>query len=275
MPHPTPEEIRQHEIRSVEIEVGHPATGIELAQKLTAEYPFHLVLVQAGAFLHGFDKTAYALHRLKDYKLKLVGTNEEPHIQAGLPCRGHKRRLWKILDEFGIPYIVAIGNLKGGYEVFQSEKPKQQCKVLVATTDKIVGDVISDLRKYRELNAIAVTQMLKDPDCGPFVLKEQVLSLDTLLIQDIAKLPRDLRCCFGENLRQTMHRISRATMAYGLSTRKPTVLRNLSADVDLLKHYLSQSQKLGQLKKSFKHRAAQAVEIGRLVGGLIRKQEAS
>lgn len=275
MPYPTAEEVSQHEIKSVTIEFEQPATGIELAQKLEIEYPHHLVLVQVGTFVHSFDRSAYVLHRLKEYKLKLVGGQDDPHIRAGFPVNGHKRRLWKILDEFGIPYVVALGSSKNGHTIFQSEKPRTQHKVLVAVTDKIVADVITDLRKYGELNAAAVTQMLKDPDSGPFMLKEKVESLDTLLIRDIAKMPRDLRCCYGENLRHTMHRVVRGTMAYGLSLRKDVVLRELSADVDMLKHYLCQSQQLDRLKGKLEHRAGLAVEIGRLVGGLIRKPEAS
>ena len=63
-------------------------------------------------------------------------------------------------------------------------------------------------------------------------------------------------------------------MHYGLADNKRQVLLQASADIDLLKHYLSQAQKLDLLKKAiraFEHRTGLAVELGRIVGGLIKK----
>lgn len=272
--HPTNEEIHEHSIRSVEMEIGEPAPGAVFATELAQRYPNHLILIQAGKFLHAFDKSAYALHALKKYKIKLTGTTESPHLRVGFPVAQHNRRMWKILDEFGIPYVVALGSHADGYKIFESDMPRNRGKVLVAVSPEIVDGVIRELQQRSELNATATAQLLKSPEQASFQFKAKVQELDTLLTNDIAKMPRDLRCCYGENVRQTMHRIVRGSMAYGLSGDKKSLLRELSGDIDQLKHYIAQSQKLDRLNVNFDHRAGLSVEIGRLVGGLIRKGDA-
>ncbi len=67
-----------------------------------------------------------------------------------------------------------------------------------------------------------------------------------------------------------MARILRGVMAYGLEDNKPQLLKTISADVDMLKHYIAQAPRLDQLKLKFEPRATLAVELGRLVGGLIK-----
>ena len=83
-------------------------------------------------------------------------------------------------------------------------------------------------------------------------------------------MPRDLRATYGESLRACMTRILLGIFAYGLEENKVALLRSISADVDLLKHYMTQAPRLNGFKLNFEARASLAVELGRLVGGLLR-----
>lgn len=274
---PTTDELHQFSIRAfrgIEAGLGQADPTAEIARKLESQYPHHLILVQAGKFLHGFDRTAYALATLKKYQLKLVGTAADPHIRIGFPSGNFKRRLWSVVAEFGIPYAVALGTQASGHTVYVSGQGDENAPVLAAVSDQVIQEVIADLRQRGELNKAAAQQLLTNPDAVGFKLKSQAQDLDTQLLFDIVKMPRDLRCTYGENLRQCMARIMRAVFAFGLEENKPALLRSLSSDVDLLKHYLTQAPRLSQLKGfAFEHRAGLAVELGRLVGGLIRAQQ--
>jgi hypothetical protein len=271
--HPTDDELSRFAIttfKGVDVGLGKadPMTGV--AKKLEQQYPNHLILIQAGKFLHGFDRTAHALSTLKGYQLKLIGTTDEPHLRIGFPAGNFKSRLWSIVDEFGIPYVVALGTLASGHTVYVSEQAGATSSVLAAVTPDIVAQVIEDLRQRGNLNQAAAKQVLANPDSSGFKLKQQTQALDTQLLQDIVKMPRDLRVTYGENLRACMARLMRAVFAFGLDVNRPAALHAISADVDLLKHYLAQAPRLSKLKFAFEHRVGLAVELGRLVGGLIR-----
>lgn len=258
--------------KGIELGLGQADPGAAIAAKLEAAHPGHLVLVQAGKFLHGYDRTAYALATLKGYKLKLVGTAEAPHIRIGFPAGNFKRRLWPLVADFGIPWAVALGTQSAGHTVYVSDQPNGNASALSSVTDQIVSQVIDDLRQRNEVNKAAASELLTHPDTASFQLKTKACELDTHIIQDLAKMPREWRTTYGENLRACMARILHGVMAYGLEENKPVILRRLSADIDCLKHYLAQAQQLNRFKIAFEHRAGCAVELGRLVGGLIRSQ---
>lgn len=272
---PTTEEQAQLGIRSyrgIELGLGEADPVAAIAARLEAAHTGHLVLVQAGRFLHGYDRTAYALATLKGYKLKLVGTAEAPHLRVGFPAGNFKRRLWPMVADFGIPYAVALGSQAAGHTIYVSGQPSGNVEVLSAVSDAIVAQVIEDLRQRNEVNKAAARELLTHPDTAGFKLKAQARALDTQILQDIVKMPRDLRCTYGENLRACTGRILHGVMAYGLEENKPVLLRAISADIDCLKHYIAQAPQLSRLKLAFEHRAGLAVELGRLVGGLIRAQ---
>lgn len=276
--HPTDDELNKFAIskfKGIDVGLGQadPMTGI--AKKLEQQYPNHLILIQAGKFLHGFDRTAHALGTLKGYQLKLIGTTDEPHLRVGFPAGNFKSRLWSIVEEFGIPYVVALGTLAQGHTVYVSDQSSQQSPVLAAVTPEIVAQVIEDLRQRGNLNKAAAKQVLANPDSSGFKLKQQAQALDTQLLQDIIRMPRDVRVTYGENLRACMARLMRAVFAFGLDVNRAATLHAISADVDLLKHYLAQAQRLSMIKFSFEHRVGLAVELGRLVGGLIRSEKAA
>jgi len=87
--HPTGEEQTQFRIssfRGIEVGLGHADPMAIVSKKLEAKYPGHLILLQAGTFLHGFDRTAYTLNVLKKYKMKLIGATDDPHIRVGFPA---------------------------------------------------------------------------------------------------------------------------------------------------------------------------------------------
>ncbi|MFC3107392.1 hypothetical protein ACFOFO_05370 [Undibacterium arcticum] len=271
--HPTDDELIQFSItafKGVDVGLGKADPLAIVAKTLEAQYPGHLILIQAGKFLHGFDKTAHALSTLKNYQLKLLGTAEDPHLRVGFPAGNFKRRLWSMTEEFGIPYVVALGTQAAGHTVYVSEQATDKSSVLAAVTDEIVQQVVNDLRQRGQVNQAAAKHILANPDTSGFKLKSQAQDLDMQLLQDIIKMPRDLRVSYGENVRVCMGRIMHGIFSYGTEDNKPALLRLISADVDLLKHYLSQAPRLSNLKFAFEHRVGLAVELGRLLGGLIR-----
>lgn len=275
-PIPTTDELAKFSIsafKGIEAGLGQADPVATIAKKLEEQHAGHLILVQAGNFLHGYDRTAYALANLKKYKLKLVGTATDPHIRIGFPVGNFKRRLWSVVEEFGIPYVVALGNQASGHTVYVSSQPTGNNSVLDSVSMQVIEEVIHDLKQRGEVNKAAAAQLLASPDTACFQLKAKAQDLDTQLLQDIIKLPRDLRTTYGENLRICIGRIMRGVMSYGLEDNKPQLLKSLSADIDLLKHYLAQAQRLGILALNFEHRAGLAVELGRLVGGLIRSTQ--
>lgn len=275
-PIPTAEEQVQFSLRAfkgIEVGLGQADPVATIAQKLEELHPGHLILVQAGSFLHGYDRTAYALATLKKYKLKLVGTAADPHIRIGFPVGNFKRRLWIVVEEFGIPYVVALGTLASGRTIYVSNHPTGNNSVLESVSTKVISDVIDDLKQRGEVNKAAAGQLLANPDAACFQLKAKAQDMDTQILHDILKMPRDLRTTYGENLRTCIGRILHGVMAYGLEDNKPQLLKSLSSDVDMLKHYLAQAPRLNGLKLSFEHRASLAVELGRLVGGLIRSTQ--
>ncbi len=270
--HPTQEELTQFSIRAfkgIDVGLGQADPIADIAARLEERYPGHLILVQVGKFLHGYDRAAYAINILKQYRLKLVGTAADPHLRVGFPAGNFKRRLWTMVADFGIPYVVALGSQESGRTLYTSSQPSGHADVLSAVSPQAIQEAITDLRQRGELNKAAAKQLLENADHG-FQLKAQALELDTQLLQDILKMSRDLRSTYGENLRQCTARITRAVMTYGLEENKAALLRHLSADVDLLKHYIAQAPRLNGLKFAFEHRAGLAVELGRLVGGLLR-----
>ncbi|MFC3336931.1 four helix bundle protein [Paracandidimonas soli] len=261
--------------RGIDVALGQAEPLAELAAKIAQQHPGHLVLIQAGTFLHGFDKTAYALHVLKKYKLKLVGTTSAPHLRIGFPAGRAERRLWSIMNEFDIPYVVALGNQKDGYQTYGSKKNEGNASVLGAVTDDIVHQVILDLQQINSVNVAATKKLLANPSGSEFDLKTKALDLETLLMHKIIRMPRDVRAVYGENLRACLARIIRNVFAYGKARNKYTLLLDISADVDVIKYHLTQASKINNLQISFESAVTLSVGLGQVVGGLINAQEAA
>lgn len=270
---PTQEEMNQYSIkafRGIDVGLGAADKVADIAAKLEEQYPMHLVLVQAGTFLHGYDRTAHALSTIKNYKLSLVGSSNDPHIRVGFPVNKFKSRLWSMVKEFNTPYVISLGTQDSGRDVYVSEFGSANDSIMSAVSRGIVMQVIEDLRRHGELNQASAKAMLINPDTSGFKLKMHAQDLDLILISDLIKMPRDIRVTWGENVRICMARIMHGVFAYGLEQHKTNLLVRLSADVDLLKHYLSQAPRLSKLKFAFEHRVSLAVELGRLLGGVLR-----
>ncbi len=270
---PTSDERKHFSITSfkgVEIGIGQADPMAEVSNELERRYPGHLIMTQSGKFLQAYDRSAYALSLLKKYKLVLAGTTDQPHLRAGFPVGNFQKRLWPLIHEFQIPYVAYLGNRTDGYTVFISSQEGCNASILQSVSDQIVKDVIADLVGYGQVNQAATKQLLSNPDSSGFKLKSHAQDLDTALLQDIIKMPRDIRTTFGENLRQCMANIMREIFSFGTATNKMHVLATLSAEIDLLKYYLTQAPRLSKLKFAFDNRACSAVELGRLVGGLMR-----
>gem|GEM_PF-1081614 len=252
-------------IKGIEVTFGAADPHVEISAKLQAQYPHHLVLVKAGNFLHAFNKSAYALHILKQYKIRLAGPAKSPHLLVGFPLANYKQRLWPLFNEHSLAYVCIT---KSGIEVSN----EASSTVLDTVSDDIVNQVIADLITQKQLNTSSTAKALANPNTQDFLFKTKAADLDMQLLEDIIKLPRDIRVTWGENVRQTMQRIMRNTFLYGNEDNKPQLLKQLSADIDLMRHYISQAKALNRFKFSFDHRVGLVVELGKILGGLQRAQ---
>ena len=127
-------------------------------------------------FLHAFNKSAYFLHKLKNYKLKMVGTVANPGIRCGLPVSGHKRRLWQVCHDFGAPYLVALG-VKGAYVIHVSNESVTNSLIDDIPGD-IVGQLIDDLSQTDKLRVAKSVQLLLKPEQVTFRLKQSSVSFN-------------------------------------------------------------------------------------------------
>lgn len=252
---------------NVDITFGADDPHVDIANTLQQVYPNHLVLVQAGTFLQAFNQSAYLLHVLKGYKLKLAGTTASPHLRVGFPMANHKQRLWPLTDEHGLAYVI---HTKDGIELSNEDSST----LMETITPDIISQVLQDLITDKQLRTASMTKALASPNTQDFLFKTKASELDYQLLQDVMKLPRDIRATWGENVRQTMQRIMRNTFIYGHEDNKPQLLKQLSADIDLIKHYMCQAKTLKRFTLAFEHRVGLVVELGRLVGGLQRAQKA-
>lgn len=244
-------------------------TQIETALQLQAKFPNHLVLIHSGSWLRAFNQSAYVLHKLKQFKLRLAGPIIKPHLIAGFPAANYKQKLWALTNEHQLAYVI----LKKDKNLEISDE--QPSPVMSALPADIVDQVIQDLLAHKKLSAAATAKALTEPDTREFIFKTKACELDNQLLRDIIKLPRDLRVTWGENVRKTMQSIMRNTYLYGQADNKAKLLKLMSADIDLLKHYLCQAPTLSRLKIAFGHRVGLVVELGQLLGGLIRTQKAA
>ena len=275
---PTAEETEQFAIsklRGIDVGFGSDDKVFEMASKLEEKYPMHLILVQDGGFLHAYNRSAHALSTLKKYQLRLSGSTDHPHLRAGFGIHNFKQRLWSFVKEFNTPYVVSLGTKSTGRVVYISEYGDAKKSVMSAVSLDIVSQIITDLQQNGEINVAAAKKLLKDPDTAGFKLKAHAQQLDNQLIDDLINMPRDIRAIWGENVRVCMARIMQQIYTYGLAVNKPNVLRLISADVDLLKHYLAQAFRLSKLKFSVENRVSLAVELGRLLGGVMRAAKES
>ncbi len=270
---PTSEEATEFGITSfkgIDVGLGKADKVADIAEKLAEQYPMHLIFVQAGGWLHGYNKTAHVINRLKNYQLTLGGMSSKPHIKVGFPLSGYKRRLWPMINDYRTPYVVSLGTQETGRTIYVSSSDSTTGSLLSAVPDGIVMQIINDLRQNKEINQAGAANLVADAATSGFKLKSHAEKLDQHLITDLITMPRDIRATWGENVRVCMANVMRGIFAYGLVSDKLPLLNQISADVDLLKHYLSQAPRLSKFKFAFEHRASLAVELGRLLGGVIR-----
>lgn len=259
----------------IELGLGKQDPGIAIAAKLQAQYPHHLVLLQDGAFLHAYGKSAYFLHALKKYKLTVVGPESAPNIRCGLPVAAHKRRLWHVVEEYKVPYVVALGT-RATY-VMHISKEDVQSSLMDDIPPDIVRSIIEGLSQTDKLRVAKAVQMLLNPAQRTFRLKEVTLSLYKAVMQRIATLPNNHRYFLGKDVSECMARIMRAVYVYPRSTDRSKTLNFLSGEIDLLKDLFVAMHQMGKptLLQStvFSVWSAMAIEMGDLVAGLLYKNE--
>jgi len=270
---PTEEELKEFGLtlrNGVELQLGKQDPLICIAERIAQRYPHHLVLIQSGGFLHAYNKSAYFLHKLKNYQLRLVGTDTHPAIRCGLPVSGHKRRLWRVCHEFGVPYLVALGT-KGDYRLhINNESVKSS--LMDEIPQDIVTKLIDDLSQTDRLRTARAVQILLKPEQVNFRLKQVGNELYQSLHRDLERFPTNHRYFVGRDAADCLSRLMRGIYSYAVSDNRAAILRQLSADVDLLKtiiQVIHQKQLIDA--KKFGMRMAVVIEMGNLVGGLMSK----
>lgn len=270
---PTDEECSEYGLtlrNGVELQLGRQDPLIKIALRIAQQYPHHLVLIQAGNFLHAYNKSAYFLHKLKNYQLKVVGTETYPDIRCGLPIVGHKRRLWKVCHDFGVPYLIALGT-KGNHALHINNESVTK-SLLDDIPDQIVSNLIDDLSQTDRLRTTRAVQMLLKPEQITFRLKQVGNEIYRDLHRDLERFPTNHRYFIGRDIADCLGRIIQSVYAYASIEDRAKLLRGLSADIDLMKMLL---QTIHQIKlidmRKFSLRSASIIELGNIVGGLIGK----
>lgn len=273
MPHPTEEEVQEHAIIRNGIELclssDSQDPNVVLAKDLHQKYPGHLVLIQAGDFLHAYNKCAHFLHRLKGYKMKLMGSGSGAYLRVGFPLSNSKRRIWKIMSEFKVPYLLVLGSRSAGYKTYMSDRDFDMKSLLLEITDDIVLHSIEELRQTDRLNHAATTKLLLNKEVT-FRLKAVAQELYGHLIRDVASYPRNHRHGLGRDMHDGASELLRLVFDYAPSLNRETILRRLSSVVDRVKFLISQAFELKLLSHDkINYRVALAVELGNLTGGLL------
>lgn len=272
---PTEDELKEYGLtmrNGVELQLGKQDPLIKIAMRISEQYPHHLVLIQSGNFLHAYNKSAYFLHKLKNYILKVVGTNVEPAIRCGLPVSGHQRRLWKVCHDFGVPYLVAVGS-KGNHQLHISNETIET-SLMDDIPDDIVTKLIEDLSQTDRLRTTSAVQLLLKPEQVTFRLKLVGNDLYQKLHKDLERFPTNHRYFIGRDIADCLGRIVRGIYSYAVSENRVLILRQLSTEADLMKMFIQavfQSQLIDA--KKFSMRSAILIELGSLVGGLLAKNK--
>lgn len=270
---PTEDELKEYGLtlrNGVELQLGKQDPLIKTAIVIAEKYPHHLILIQSGNFLHAYNKSAYFLHKLKNYILKVVGTEVQPAIRCGLPVSGHQRRLWKVCHDFGVPYLVALGT-KGNHQLHISNETVTT-SLMDDIPDDIVTKLIEDLSQTDRLRTTRAVQLLLKPEQVTFRLKQVGNDLYQYLHKDLERFPSNHRYFIGRDIADCLSRIVQGIYAYALSENRLQILRQLSAESDLMKMLI---QSIFQIKlidaKKFSMRSAIVIELGSIVGGLLAK----
>lgn len=270
---PTKEEQEEHGLvlrNGVDLQLGRQDPLIRIAERVAQKYPHHLALIQSGNFLHAYNKSAYFLHKLKNYQLRVVGTEAHPAIRCGLPVSGHKRRLWKVCQDFGVPYLVALGT-KGNYQLHINNETIET-SLIDEIPDNIVIKLIEDLSQTDRLHTAKAVQMLLKPEQITFRLKRVGNDLYQTLHRDLERFPTSHRHFIGRDIADCLGRIIRGIYAYSMTDQRHTILRHLSADIDMLKMLLQTIHQIHLIDmQKYSLRAALLIESGNLVGGLLAK----
>lgn len=274
-PQPSPEEEQEHVIirNGVELHLSNVDhdPNVTIARDLHQRFPGHLVLIQAGEFLHAYNKCAYFLHRLKNYRMKLMGSGSGAYLRVGFPLKNSKRRIWKIMSDFQIPYLVVLGAKAAGYKTYTSEQSFEQQSLLLEIGSDVVARTIEELRQTDRLQHAASAKLLLKRDVT-FRLKTVAQDLYQRLIRDVADYPRNHRHGLGKDMHVAASDLLRLVFDYAAAVDRQLILRQLSSLNDRTKFLITQAFELKLLSDSeLNLRVALAVELGNLTGGLLAK----
>ena len=263
----------------VELGLGRDDPLIRAAARIAEKYPHHLVLLQAGGFLHAYGRSAYFLHKLRGYKLRIVGAETSPDIRCGLPVRGHRKSLWYVCADYRVPFVVALGT-RGAYQLHVSQEDVSR-SLMDDIPEGMAQKLIEELCQTDRLRTARAAQILLKPSQVTFRLKQVTQEMYEKLHATIHRFPMDHRYFRGKDAADCMYRIMRLVHEYAASDQKSIILRRLSGEADLLKAlFVSLHSKDRHGKQSlqlidgskFGEWSALAIEMGDLIGGLIRKQ---
>lgn len=270
---PTPDEQKIHSLtlrNGIELQLGIQDQLIVTQKKISQQYPHHLIFIQSGDFLQAYGKSAYFMHKLRNYQLKIVGTETAPEIRCGLPTTRHKKRLWDIFYEFKVPYIIALGR-KGNYILHISHENIEH-SLIDEIPQNIITEIIASLSQTNNLRTANMVQLLLKPEQITFRLKQVANNLYFQTNKDVECLPTNKRYFIGKDVSTCMFAILNLVYEYSLSQAKKQILISLSAQIDLLKtliQFLYKSKVL--IENKYNERMSHAIEIGNIVGGLINK----
>lgn len=257
----------------VELGLGKQDPGIRLAAKIEERYPHHLILLQDGFFLHAYGRSAYFLYKLKKYKLRVVGPENAPSIRCGMPVSAYKKRLWHVIADYKVPYVVALGN-RADYHLHISREDVQQ-SLMDDIPENIVHSVIEGLTQTDRLRVSRAVQVLLNPAQRSFRLKAVALTLYKEVIQKISTLPMNHRYFIGKDISECVSRVLRLVYGYALTKEKVRLLSSLSAEIDLLREFITVMHSIGKPSllngTLFSTWSAMTIELGDLTGGLLQK----
>ena len=273
---PTEEEQQIHSLtlrNGLELNIGIQDQLIVVAAKISIQYPHHLVFVQAGEFLHAYNKSAYFLHKSKNYQLKIVGNEASPEIRCGFPVARHKRKLWDIFYEYKTPYIVALGR-KGAY-ILNINRDNVDKSLLDEISSNLILDMVKSLSQTHSLRTANMVQLLLKPEQITFRLKQVVNNMYAQINKYIEKLPTNQRYFIGRDVSECLSGIVNMVYEYALSLDKKQLLTALSSKVDLLKMLVSLLFKNKTISEGkYNDCMSNIIETGNIVGGLIAKHKA-
>jgi hypothetical protein len=177
--------------------------------------------------------------------------------------------MWHVFNDYKVPYVVVLG-MKGNFTIHISHENTEKTLIDDIPID-IVNKLIEQLSQTDRLRVARAAQILLKPEQSSFRLKQISEEIYQNLIKDFIRFPTTHRFFIGKDTNENITRILQLIYFYSTSTDRQALLIKLSGEIDLLKMFLQQIFKLKLIDGiKFGQRMALIIEMGNLVGGLLR-----